>query len=52
MNPVLIIITFILLFLFWLICSFLYTPIGKFFKRLWDDAGEAMGLTDKNKENK
>ena len=42
MNPVLVFLILIGGFLLWLICSFLYKPIGRFFGRLADDAIEAM----------
>lgn len=49
MNPVLIILIFIGGGLLWLLCSFLYRPIGKVFKKLWDDAKGSM--FDEEKEN-
>lgn len=42
MNPVLIILIIIGACLLWLLCSFLYKPLGRLFKRLIDDAIEAM----------
>lgn len=55
MNPVLVFLIIIGGFLLWLICSFLYKPIGRFFGRLADDAIEAMTEFEeinKNNENK
>lgn len=46
MNPTFPFMIFIFAFLFWLLCSFVYTPLGKICKRLWDDAMKAMGLKD------
>ena len=48
MNPILIVLILIAGFLLWLICSFLYKPIGKFFGRLWEDAGEAINYEETN----
>lgn len=42
MNPVLIILILIGGGLLWLLCSFTYRPIGKLFKKLWDDAKGSM----------
>lgn len=42
MNPILIFIMLISGCLLWLICSFLYRPIGKLFGSLWDDAKETI----------
>jgi hypothetical protein len=42
MNPVLLFLIVLGLFLFWLLCSFLYNPIGKLFTRLINDAKKAM----------
>lgn len=49
MNPVLIILILIAGFLLWLICSFLYKPIGRFFRRFWEDAKEAINYKETNK---
>ena len=49
MNPVLLFLIVLGLFLFWLLCSFLYRPIGKLFSRLFKDAKEAM-FEEKEKE--
>lgn len=51
MNPVLIILIFIGGVLVWLLCSFLYQPIGGLFKKLWDDAKDSM-FDEEEKENK
>lgn len=50
MNPILIILILIGGGLLWLLCSFLYQPIGKLFKRLWDDAKDSM-FNEEEKEN-
>lgn len=42
MNPILIILILIGGGLLWLLCSFLYRPIGKLSKTLWDDAKNSM----------
>lgn len=42
MNPAFIILVIIGASLLWLICSFLYVPIGKFFNRLLKDSNRAM----------
>lgn len=49
MNPVLLFLICIGLFLVWLLCSFLYRPIGRLFSRLFNDAKEAM-FEEKEKE--
>ena len=48
MNPILILGTMVAAFLLWLLCSFLYRPIGRLFARLINDAKEAM---EDKKEN-
>lgn len=50
MNPVLVILILLCGFLLWLVGSFLYRPIGKFFGRLIEDAKEAMTEEKKNNE--
>lgn len=50
MNPVLIILILLGGALLWLLLSFLYKPLGKIAKRLFDDAKESM--EDDEKENK
>lgn len=54
MNPILIVLIFTAGFLLWLICSFMYRPIGRFFNRLYKDAKEEMFKeeTEETKENK
>lgn len=42
MNPAFIILVILIAFLIWLIGSFLYVPIGKFFNRLLKDSNRAM----------
>ena len=42
MNPILIILIFLGGALLWLLCAFLYRPIGKIAKRLFEDAKESM----------
>lgn len=49
MNPVLIILILLGGALLWLLLSFLYKPLGKIAKRLFDDAKESM--EDDEKEN-
>ncbi len=51
MNPLLIILILLGGALIWLICSFLYRPIGRIAKKLFDDAVEAM-QDDDSKDNK
>ena len=51
MNPILILGIIAAAFLLWLLCSFLYRPIGKLFTRLISDAKEAIEETDNEKEN-
>lgn len=54
MNPVLVLGAFAAGALLWLLCSFLYRPIGKLGSRLVEDAKEAMfeeKTEEKNKEN-
>ena len=46
MNPVLVFLILIGAFLLWLMCSFLYVPIGKFFSRLAEDAKREMMRED------
>lgn len=50
MNPLLIILILLGGALIWLICSFLYRPIGRIAKKLFDDAVEAM-QDDDSKDN-
>ena len=38
MNPILLIIILIFIVLLWFLLAFAFRPIGKFFKRLFDDA--------------
>jgi hypothetical protein len=52
MNPVLIFLILIGAALLWLICSFLYKPIGRFFNRLISDAKEAMFEEKENTNDK
>lgn len=49
MNPILILGIIAAAFLLWLLCSFLYRPIGKLFARLVNDAKEAIEETDNEK---
>ena len=42
MNPILVILIFLIGFLLWLLLAFMYRPVGKIFKRLNDDAKRAM----------
>lgn len=51
MNPVFWFLAILGLFLLWLLCSFMYRPIGKLFCRLVNDAKTAMSKEDtKEKE--
>lgn len=50
MNPVFVILVLFGGALLWLLGSFLYRPIGKFFGRLIDDAEEAMFEKEKEKK--
>jgi F0F1-type ATP synthase membrane subunit b/b' len=47
MNPALLIIIALVVFLIWFAGSFLYRPIGKLFKRMYKDAKETIEQTDK-----
>ena len=40
MNPIFVFLVVLGAALLWLICSFVYRPIGRFFYRLWHDAKE------------
>lgn len=51
MNPILIIFILIGGCILWLLCSFLFKPIGRVLKKLLDDAKETM-YGKKEKENK
>lgn len=51
MNSILILGIIVAAFLLWLLCSFLYRPIGRLFTRLINDAKEAIEETDDKKEN-
>lgn len=50
MNPVLVAIVLIGATLLWLICSFLYKPIGRLFGRLLQDAAEEILSEDESDE--
>lgn len=50
MNPVLVVLILIGGRLLWLLCSFLFRPIGKISKKLVDDAKDAM-FDEEEKEN-
>ena len=57
MNPFLIFGAFVAAGLIWLLCSFLYRPLGKLGLRLFNDAKEEINKEDKknnktNEENK
>lgn len=49
MNPILILGICVAGFLLWLVCSFLYIPIGRLFTRLAKDAKDAIEKTDDKK---
>ena len=50
MNPVLIILVLLGGSLLWLLLSFLYRPIGKIVKRLFDEAKESMEDDERKEE--
>lgn len=51
MNPILIILILLAGCLLWLICAFMFKPLGKLFSRLWNDAEEAINF-EETKNNK
>ena len=52
MNPFLVFLIFLAVGILWLLCSFLYKPIGKIAKRIFDDAKEATSEETTNENNK
>lgn len=53
MNPVLIILVLLGVFILWFLLSFVFFPLGKFVYRLWKDAIDEMNREDeKEKERK
>lgn len=46
MHPVLLMMIFAAGFLLWLLCASLYQPVGKMFKRLFDNAKDEMTKED------
>lgn len=50
MNPLLIVFIFLCGCLLWLLCAFLYKPIGKLFNKLLQDSKEAMFNEDEKKK--
>lgn len=46
--PVFVLLVFVGAALLWLLLSFGFIPIGKFSKRLWKDASDAMKKDEKN----
>ena len=52
MNPVLVMLILMGAFVLWLLCSFLYKPLGKLASRLWEDAMEEMNEEKENKNGK
>ena len=52
MNPVLIILILLGGALLWLLCSFLYRPIGKIARKLFEDAKESMKDNETKKEER
>lgn len=50
MNPILIIGIFVAGFLLWLLCAWLYQPIGRLCSRLISDAKNAINDNETNKE--
>lgn len=51
MNPVLLMLVAIGAVLLWLVCAWLYKPIGALITRLIDDSKRAMFGDNKTKEN-
>jgi F0F1-type ATP synthase membrane subunit b/b' len=49
MNPILVFLIIIAAALLWVVCSFLYKPIGRFFNRLIQDAKDAISEETKEK---
>lgn len=49
--PVFIFLVFLAGILLWLLLSFLFVPTGKFAKRLWKDAKDAMNDYEKEEMN-
>ena len=52
MNPFLVFLIIITVVLLWVICSFLFKPIGKFFNRLFSDVKEAVSEETTIENNK
>jgi hypothetical protein len=52
MNPFLVFLILLTVCLLWLLSSFLYKPIGKIAKRLFDDAKEATSEEIQKEKNK
>lgn len=50
--PVFIFLIFIGAILLWLLCSFLFIPIGRLSKRIWKDAKDAMNDNETTDERK
>ena len=51
MNPVFPFMIIILAIIFWFLCAFLYTPLGRVCKKIWNDAMKAMGIKDEENDN-
>lgn len=47
LNPVFIFLVILALIAVWFLLSFLYEPIGSFFKRIWDKSVEEINKKDK-----
>ena len=53
MNPIFVFLVVLGAALLWLVCSFIYRPIGRFFYRLWHDAKEVIDFEEETQnENK
>jgi len=52
MNPFLVFLILLAAFILWWLLSFLYKPIGKIAKRIFDDAKEATSEETTNENNK
>ena len=51
MNPIFVFLVIVGSVFLWLLCSFLYRPIGRFCARLFNDAKREMFETDNETQN-
>ena len=51
MNPILVFLVILGAAFLWLLCAFLYRPIGRWWARLFDDAKREMFETDNETQN-